>query len=44
MNNPSKKFSTAERLFAETVSLPIYPALTEGEQKRVIQVSQEIWR
>jgi UDP-4-amino-4-deoxy-L-arabinose-oxoglutarate aminotransferase len=34
-------FPVAERLFAETVSLPIYPALSEKEQDRVIAACLE---
>jgi len=43
MNQSQKKFPNAERLFAETVSLPIYPALTEREQRRVIRACREVW-
>ena len=33
---PRTRFPAAERAFASTVSLPLYPALTEGDQDRVI--------
>lgn len=37
------KFPVAERLFAETVSIPLYPALTDDEQSRVISACHELW-
>ena len=43
MNQPPKKFLNAEHLFSETISLPIYPTLTEEEQKTVIQACREVW-
>jgi UDP-4-amino-4-deoxy-L-arabinose-oxoglutarate aminotransferase len=43
MCHPSKKFANAERLFRETVSLPIYPGLMEEEQKKIIHVCWETW-
>ena len=33
---PPARFPAAERAFASTLSLPLYPALTEGDQDRVI--------
>ena len=36
-------FPTAEEIFKETLSLPIYPALTAEEQSRIIRVSRELW-
>jgi UDP-4-amino-4-deoxy-L-arabinose-oxoglutarate aminotransferase len=36
-------FPTSERLFAEAVSLPIYPALMDEEQERIIQACRDIW-
>ena len=36
-------FPVAERLFAETVSIPIYPALTREGQSRVISCCREIF-
>ena len=42
MSQSQKKFPNAERLFAETVSLPIYPALTEREQRRVISACRKV--
>jgi len=34
--HPARSFDEAERLFNETISLPIYPALTTAEQETVI--------
>jgi dTDP-4-amino-4,6-dideoxygalactose transaminase len=36
-------FPNAERLFAETVSLPIYPSLTEDECVRVIDAARRVF-
>jgi UDP-4-amino-4-deoxy-L-arabinose-oxoglutarate aminotransferase len=36
-------FPMTEILFSETVSLPIYPALTNDEQTAVIKTCREIW-
>lgn len=36
-------FPNSERLFAEAVSLPIYPALMDEEQGRVIRACRDIW-
>lgn len=36
-------FPIAERLFTETVSLPIYPALSNEEIKKVVLTCQTIW-
>ncbi|MBE9207147.1 DegT/DnrJ/EryC1/StrS family aminotransferase [Nostoc sp. LEGE 06077] len=37
------QFPTAERLFAETVSLPIYPALSNAELQQVVLACHTIW-
>jgi perosamine synthetase len=37
-------FPLAERLYTETVSLPIYPALKEEEARAVIQACRKVWR
>ncbi len=37
-------FPAAERLFAETISIPIYPALEESEIDAVVQACNAIWR
>jgi UDP-4-amino-4-deoxy-L-arabinose-oxoglutarate aminotransferase len=39
---PRDCFPVAERLFAETVSIPIYPALTGQQQRRIISACNEI--
>lgn len=36
-------FPIAERLFRDTVSLPIYPAMTDDEQATVIDACREVW-
>jgi UDP-4-amino-4-deoxy-L-arabinose-oxoglutarate aminotransferase len=36
-------FPNAERAFADTVSIPIYPAMSDQEIERVILACQEIW-
>jgi UDP-4-amino-4-deoxy-L-arabinose-oxoglutarate aminotransferase len=36
-------FPIAERLFTETVSLPIYPALSNEEIKKIVLACQTIW-
>jgi UDP-4-amino-4-deoxy-L-arabinose-oxoglutarate aminotransferase len=36
-------FPIAERIFQETVSIPIYPALTEDEVESVIAACKQIW-
>jgi perosamine synthetase len=36
-------FEGAERCFAETVSLPLYPALTDADCSRVIEASQQVF-
>jgi UDP-4-amino-4-deoxy-L-arabinose-oxoglutarate aminotransferase len=40
---PPTSFPVAERLFRETVSLPLYPAMTDDEQDLVIQACREVW-
>jgi perosamine synthetase len=42
-NHASHSFPNAERLHLETVSLPIYPALTDGEQETIIDVCRSIF-
>lgn len=37
-----RSFPVADRLFAETLSLPLYPALTDDEVDRVINVAQRV--
>jgi UDP-4-amino-4,6-dideoxy-N-acetyl-beta-L-altrosamine transaminase len=37
-------FPVAEKYYQEAVTLPIYPALTESEQQKVISVLQEVLR
>ncbi len=39
---PDALFPVANRLFAETLSIPIYPALTDSEQDRVIEACRKI--
>ena len=41
---PSDNFPEAERLFRETVSLPLYPAMTNDEQDVVIEACRSVWR
>jgi UDP-4-amino-4-deoxy-L-arabinose-oxoglutarate aminotransferase len=41
---PGAAFPNAERLYEETVSLPIYPALTDAEQDVVIRACRDIWK
>lgn len=43
-NIPDKQFPGAVNLFNTTLSLPIYPALTENEQIRVIKACKEIFK
>lgn len=43
-NLPSEHFDMAEKLFAQTVSIPLYPALTFHEADRIIEACHEIWR
>jgi UDP-4-amino-4-deoxy-L-arabinose-oxoglutarate aminotransferase len=38
----SDSFPVAEKLFTETVSIPIYPTLTDDEQRRIIAACKEI--
>ena len=40
---PDDKFQTAVSLFDTTVSLPIYPALTDDEQDRCVEAAVEIF-
>lgn len=39
----SRQFPVAQSLFESTISLPIYPALTDDEVDRVISVSKEVF-
>jgi dTDP-4-amino-4,6-dideoxygalactose transaminase len=39
---PAPSFPAAERVFASTVSLPLYPALTEADQDRVIDAFRRV--
>jgi UDP-4-amino-4-deoxy-L-arabinose-oxoglutarate aminotransferase len=39
---PSKDFPNAEQQFSETLSIPIYPALTDDEVEYITQASQQI--
>jgi UDP-4-amino-4-deoxy-L-arabinose-oxoglutarate aminotransferase len=43
LNQKSSNFQSAERTFKETLSLPIYPALTAEEQRRIIEICKKIW-
>lgn len=36
-------FPNAERLFRETVSIPIYPALADAEVERVAEAARAVW-
>jgi UDP-4-amino-4-deoxy-L-arabinose-oxoglutarate aminotransferase len=40
---PDSAFPTATRLFNQTVSLPIYPALTDAEQSVVIEAARKVF-
>lgn len=40
---PPEGFPNAEKRFAETVSLPLYPALTDGEQDQVLAACYSVW-
>jgi UDP-4-amino-4-deoxy-L-arabinose-oxoglutarate aminotransferase len=44
LNLPDDTFPKATSTFEETISLPIYPALTDDEQTIIIQGCKEIWR
>jgi len=37
------QFPNAERLFAETVSLPLYPALTDAEADRILDAARRVF-
>ncbi len=37
-------FAGAERLFRETLSIPLYPALTDGHVETVIAACRKLWR
>ena len=39
----SGKFPTAERLFAETVSLPIYPSLSDADAASVAEAARDVF-
>jgi len=39
----ASEFPNTERLFAETVSIPIYPALRDDEQDRVIAACRRVF-
>ena len=43
VNQPAIDFPIAERLFRDTVSLPLYPAMTDEEQDIVIAACLAIW-
>lgn len=40
---PGGEFPSAERAFRETLSLPLYPALTDAEQQQVIDVARDLF-
>jgi perosamine synthetase len=41
---PDDHYPNATRLFAETVSVPLYPAMSEDDQDAVIQVCRRLWK
>ncbi|MBW2004569.1 MAG: DegT/DnrJ/EryC1/StrS family aminotransferase [Deltaproteobacteria bacterium] len=43
MNLLDKKFPEAARLFQQTLSIPIYPSLTEPEQQKIIESTKDIF-
>ena len=43
VGQPSDGFPIAERLFRDTVSIPIYPALTDDEQDKVVEACLAVW-
>jgi UDP-4-amino-4-deoxy-L-arabinose-oxoglutarate aminotransferase len=38
----SSRFPNAERLFRETLSIPLYPALSDADVDRVIAAAEEV--